>query len=103
MDRWFDEFEKTIKEKNIRIEDIYNMNERGFAVGVIQRSYVVVNKESKTRYQAQPGRQEWTSVVECVCADGGSISPFIILKGEKVTSAWIPPAALDLNWHFGAS
>ena len=103
IDRWFDELEKTIKEKNIRIEDMYNMDETGFAIGVIQRSYVVVNKESKTRYQAQPGRQEWVSVVECICADSGSIPPFIILKGEKVTSSWIPTAALDLNWHFGAS
>ena len=103
LDRWFVEFEKTIKEKNIRIEDMYNMDETGFAIGVVQRSYVVVNKELKTRYQAQPGRQEWTSVVECVCADGGSIAPFIILKGEKVTTSWIPAAALELNWHFSAS
>ena len=103
LNRWFDEFEKTIKEKDIRIEDMYNMDETGFAIGVVQRSYVVVNKDSKTRYQAQPGRQEWASVLECVCADGGLITPFIILKGEKVMSSWLPPAALDLNWHFGAS
>ena len=103
MDRWFDEFEKTIKEKNIRIEDIYNMDETGFAIDVVQRSYVVVNKESKTQYQAQPGRQEWASVVKCISADGSSIAPFIILKGEKVTSSWIPTAALDLHWHFSAS
>jgi len=103
LNRWFDEFEKTIKEKNIRIEDIYNMDETGFSIGVVQRSYVVVNKDTKTRYQAQPGRQEWTSVVECICADGSAILPFIILKGEKVMSSWIPPSALDLRWHFGAS
>jgi hypothetical protein len=82
---------------------MYNMDETGFAIGVVERSYVVVNKESKKRYRAQPGRQEWASVVECVSADGGSIPPFIILKGEKVTSSWIPTVALDLNWHFGAS
>jgi DDE superfamily endonuclease/Tc5 transposase DNA-binding domain len=100
---WFDEFEKIIAEKNIRVEDMYNMDETGFAIGVIQRSYVVVNKNSKERYSAQPGRQEWASVVECVCADGGAIPPFIILKGKKVTSSWIPMSALDLGWHFGAS
>jgi len=58
LNRWFDEFEKMIKEKNIRIEDIYNMDETGFSIGVVQRSYVVVNKDTKMRYQAQPGRQE---------------------------------------------
>ena len=99
LDRRFNEFEKMIKEKNIQIKAIYNMDETGFAIGVVQRSYVVSNKESKTRYQAPPGRQEWASVVEYICADGSSIAPFIILKGGKVTSSWIPLAALD----FGAS
>ena len=103
LNRWFDEFEKTIEEKNIAIENIYNMDETGFAIGAVQRSYVVINKQSKTRYQAQPSRQEWASVMECICADGGSIPLFIILKGEKVMSFWIPTVALDLNWHFGAS
>ena len=82
---------------------LYNMDETGFSIGVVQRSYVVVNKESKTRYQAQPGRQEWVSVIECVCADGGSTTPFIILKGDKVAASWIPTKALELNWHFAAS
>ena len=79
------------------------MDETGFSIGVLQRSYVVVNKDSKTRYKAQPGRQEWVSVVKCVCADEGSISSFIILKGEKMTLSWISKVALDLNWHFDAS
>ena len=38
MDQWFDGLEKTIKEKNIQIEHKYNMNETGFAIGVVQRS-----------------------------------------------------------------
>ena len=42
-------------------------------------------------------------MVECICADGSAILPFIILKGEKVMLSWIPPSTLDLNWHFGAS
>jgi len=82
---------------------MYNIDETGFAIRAVQRSYVVVNKELKTRYRAQPGRQEWASVMECICADGESISRFLILKGEKVMSSWIPTTALDLNWHFSSS
>ena len=33
LDRWFDEFEKIIEEKYIRIEDMYDMVEMGFAAG----------------------------------------------------------------------
>ena len=39
------------------------MDETGFAIEAVRRSYVVVNKESKTRYQAQLGQQE--RVGEC--------------------------------------
>ena len=37
-------------------------------------------------------------MIEYVCVDGGSITPFIIFKGEKVMSSCIPMSALDLNW-----
>ena len=42
-------------------------------------------------------------MVEYVCVDGGSISSFIIFKGEKMTLSWIPKVVLDLNWHFDAN
>jgi len=44
-----------VQEKNTRIEDKYNIDETGFAIGVVQGSNVVVNEESKKRYQAHPG------------------------------------------------
>ena len=79
------------------------MDETEFAISTVQGSYIVVNKESTKRYQAHSGWQKWASVVKCICTDGESITLFIILKGEKVLSSWIPTAALDLDWHFGAS
>ena len=42
-------------------------------------------------------------MLECICADGGSIALFIILKGDKVSVSWIPSSALELNWFFAAS
>jgi SH3-like domain-containing protein len=82
---------------------MYNMDETGFSIGSIRAAQVVVNKTLKTKYHANPGRQEWTSVLECVSADGKTIPPFIILKGEKISISWIPKSALQLNWHFAAS
>ena len=57
-----------------------------FSIGV-QKSHVAVKKDSKRWYQAQPGRQKWASVVKCICMNGELIQPFIIFKGEKVTSS----------------
>ena len=35
LNRWF---EKTLTGKSIRIEDVYNMDETGFEIGVVQMS-----------------------------------------------------------------
>lgn len=48
IEEWFDVLEKTIKEYEITPEDMYNMDETGFAVGSIQAAQVVVNKSLKS-------------------------------------------------------
>jgi len=42
------------------------MDETRFSIGSIQGVYVVVNKDLQTKYQVQPGRQEWATVLECI-------------------------------------
>ena len=76
-----------IKEKNIWIENIYNIYKMSFLIDVVQRSYVIVNKDTNIWYQTQPGQQEWTNVVKYICTNGSAILPFIILKGKKVMSS----------------
>ena len=38
----------------------------GFSIGTGQRSYVVVDATLRKKYQAEPGRQEWVTAVECI-------------------------------------
>jgi hypothetical protein len=45
-----------IKKYNIESENMYNMDETGFAFGFIQAAQVVINKSLKTNRQACPGR-----------------------------------------------
>jgi len=103
VNEWFDEFEKTITKYQITVENMYNMDETGFSIGCIKAAKVVVNKNLKSKRQAHPGRQEWLSVIECVCADGNAISPFVIFKGKNVSVSWIPKSVLQSNWHFAVS
>src|SRR5256885_9256814 len=70
VNKWFDVFEATVREYNIQPRDVYNMDETGFSIGMIQASRVVVSSNVSTQYQAHPGRQEWVSIVECICVDG---------------------------------
>ena len=48
---------------------------------------------------AQPGRQEWVTVIECISAAGTKIEPYVIFKGANLISSWLP-ANLPLGWMF---
>jgi hypothetical protein len=84
---WFDVYTKIITENKILPQNLYNMDETGFPIGTIQKARVIVDSSIKMKYQAQPGRQEWVTAVECICADGSSIPPLMIFKGENLMSS----------------
>ena len=103
VENWFKELKEIIEEYKILPENMYNLDETGSSMGTIEEGYIVVDKESQMkRYKAEPGRQEWITVLECICADGTSIAPMIIFKGKNVNSGWIPENVPD-NWKFAAN
>src|SRR5579859_7944103 len=73
------------------------MNESGFSLGTINAAKVIINTQIGQQYQANPGRQEWLSVIECICIDGTSMSSMIIFKGETLLSNWVPLGLPD-DW-----
>ena len=100
--RWFDDLEKVIKEYNIKPKNIYNMDESGFAIGETEPARCIINTQIRQRFQAKPGRQEWVSVAECVCADGTVIPPLVIFKAENLSTEWIP-ASIHGDWRFSCN
>jgi hypothetical protein len=99
---WFDELDKLIRECNIKRENIYNMDETGSSIGTLQRKHVIVNKMEQAQGKIEPGRQEWVTVVECICADGSSIPPLIIFKGENFNCQWIPTNSSE-DWYYACN
>src|SRR2546423_55894 len=74
----------------------------GFGIRTGQTSYVVVDSRLRRKYQAEPGRQEWVTALECICADGNVIPPLVIFKGENLLTSWIP-RELQGQWHFSCN
>ena len=103
--RWLESAREVIQECNIRSKNIYNMDETGFAIGSIKRRRIITDRRMHQKFQAQPGRQEWVTAIECICGDGSTVNPLIIFKGENVMSDWILPAKKHLKrmWKFSAS
>lgn len=99
---WYEVLFLTIEEHKISWRNTYNQDETGFGIGTKGTSHVIIDSRVKTAYQAQPGRQEWVTVIECICADGSSIPPLIIFKGENICKNWIPKQ-IPSGWHISVN
>lgn len=59
----------TLKEYDIEQEDVYNMDEKGFALGLLGKHRVICSIHHPPML-TQDGNREWVSLIECACADG---------------------------------
>ena len=59
LQSWFKAFEMVVMEDdNVSLENVYNADESGFSIGIINASRVIVNTQIGSRYQSNPGHQE---------------------------------------------
>jgi hypothetical protein len=89
-------------ELGILEKDTYNMDEHGNLIGTMESTRIIVDSTCRTKHQAQPGRQEWVSIIECICADGTILPPLVIFKGQHVLHGWVPVELRD-KWYFSAN
>ena len=99
LNKWFTEYKRKIDELNVVPENIYNMDETGFNIGTMRSSNIIIDKDTRSKLQAAPGRQEWISVIEYISMDGTVIPPMIIFKGNRLCNSWWPNN-VDATWKF---
>lgn len=93
---WFDLFLQLKAKFEVDKGDIYNMDEKGFMMGVIAKLRVMLNKyemidgkkKKRKAYMTQCGNREWVSLIECVSLDGRALNPLVIFKGKLLQKAW---------------
>ncbi len=71
---WFQLYLRVRSEYEVQDCDIYNMDEKGFMMGVIAKLRVMISKHEKKTYMTQPGNREWVSLLECVSLTDKSLS-----------------------------
>ncbi|KAJ5655071.1 hypothetical protein N7490_002074 [Penicillium lividum] len=99
---WFITVQRIIDENGIQVEDIYNFDETGFAMGLISAQKVVTRAEYYGRRSIlQPGNREWVTAIETICADGYSLPPCVIFKGKVAIAGWFDN--LPKDWRFEVS
>ena len=87
---WFTCVQETIQKYGILMEDIYNMDETGFQMGVASTAKVVCGSETKQSHAKalQPGNREWVTAIVAINAAGWTLPPPIIFAAVNHQSLW---------------
>ncbi|KAL9561332.1 hypothetical protein ACKAV7_014687 [Fusarium commune] len=96
---WFKLVENTIAKHGIRSDDIWNFDETGFMMGMIEPGIVVTSSERRGKPKSvQPGNREWATVIQAINAEGQAIDPFIVVAGEYHLQSWYEGSNLPATW-----
>ena len=88
----------------ITLEDIYNFDETGFAMGLVATAKVVTRAEMLSRpFLIQPGNREWVTSIECINSTGWVLPLCIIFKGKVYIKGWYQDTALPADWRIEVS
>ena len=85
---WFDLFLSIRTKHGIADEDIYNMDEKGFAMGIADSAKVII-KRGTMPFNVHAGNRDWVSLIECVSGCGRILSAYIIFPGKRIQDDWL--------------
>jgi hypothetical protein len=100
---YFNLLREKIEQYHVEPRHTYNMDEKGFMLGVVGRSKKIFSrtlyKEGKRRSTIQDGSREWITLLACICADGSYLEPALIyqLTSGAIQDSWLQ--ALDHKTH----
>jgi hypothetical protein len=78
---------RKIDEYNIQPTNIYNMDEKGFLIGMLSKAKRVFSKRQfeadGLQQRLQDRDREWIIIIACICADGTLLSPGLIYQAAS--------------------
>ena len=83
IQEWFNCIQITIMQHVIALDDIYNFDETGFAMGLVATAKVVTRAEmTGWPFLVQPGNREWVTSIECINSSEWALPSCITFKGK---------------------
>jgi hypothetical protein len=86
--RYFELLGRLFKKYRFKRENIYNMDEKGFMLGMGNRAKVITHRTTKPPKETQDGSREWITVVEPCAADNTMLAPIVIYQGQAIYRGW---------------
>ena len=74
---------------------IYNMDEKGFLIGVLTTMKRIFSKQlyekGAIKQMIQSGNREWITAIACICADGTFLPPALIYQAVSgdIQDSWL--------------
>ncbi len=78
-----------------QITSFNGADETGIQTGIGVTERVIGPVGQKMQYQQRSGNRENITVLPTICADGTSVPPIIIYKGEAFQAKWLQENPLD--------
>lgn len=103
IEAYFNLIKHKTAEYEVLPHNIYNMDEKGFILGFMQKVKRVFTKGSKTDKfligNVQDGNRDWLTVIGCICADGTALPPGLIYRAisGNLQDSWLQD--LDVERH----
>ena len=99
LNAWFRLFRNMRAKYGIQDCDLYNFDETGFMMGMIQPSMVVTRSDRQGRSKkVQPGNREWATAISCVSADGFDVPPYLLVQGQYHLANWYTQGGMPASW-----
>ena len=75
-------------EEPIPAELIYGVDKTGIQEGIGMKERVYGDSKKNFQHQQRSGGRENITVIVTICADGTSVPPAVIFKGENFQTSW---------------
>jgi hypothetical protein len=95
-------FQRTRIELNIQVEDIWNIDKTGIALGVCTNSQVIARAGKQKAYVKTLGDREWVLILETISATGQKLRCMVIFKGKSLQTTWFT-SEFVLDWLYTTS
>ena len=92
---YFELMKRKIQQYNIEPRLQYNMDEKGFLIGVLSKMKRVFSRrryeEGGIKQIVQSGNREWITLIAAICADGTKLTPALIYQAATglIQDSWL--------------
>ena len=98
---WFKVISKVLQGPAVVPENVYNMDETGVMLSMLESVKVLVSKDDLRGYRGAHVKCTVVTAVKCISADGRYLDPMIIWPASTHRATW--STYLTPGWHYAYS